>query len=154
MHGTIPENAKRMFEYTGVDGIMIGRGAIGNPWIFEQLKYFFENNEKMPRPTNKEKYEIIKEHLELNLKENEFNEQTNASNHDANISNVASSIQNAFVNPPDNKSNSANFNSHSNKNTKICREVKNGKLIKIIKKCNARGGNDNISIAYLVKDGE
>ncbi len=63
------ESAKKMFEYTGVDGIMIGRGAIGNPWIFEQLKYFFENNEKMPRPTNKEKYEIIKQHLELNIKE-------------------------------------------------------------------------------------
>ena len=63
------ESAKKMFEYTGVDGIMIGRGAIGNPWIFEQLKYFFENNEKMSRPTNKEKYEIIKQHLELNIKE-------------------------------------------------------------------------------------
>ena len=63
------ESAKKMFEYTGVDGIMIGRGAIGNPWIVEQLKYFFENNEKMPRPTNKEKYEIIKQHLELNIKE-------------------------------------------------------------------------------------
>lgn len=63
------ETALRMFEYTGVDGIMIGRGAIGNPWIFEQIKYFLENNQKMPLPTNEEKYEIIKEHLELNLKE-------------------------------------------------------------------------------------
>ena len=61
--------------------------------------------------------------MDNNLKENEFNEQTNASNHDANISNVASSIQNAFVNPPDNKSNSANFNSHSNKNTKNSKNV-------------------------------
>ena len=34
---TDEETAKRMFEYTGVDGIMIGRGAIGNPWIFEQI---------------------------------------------------------------------------------------------------------------------
>lgn len=56
--------------------------------------------------------------MDNNLKENEFNEQTNISNHDANISDVASSIQNAFVNTPDNKNNSANFNSHSNKNTK------------------------------------
>ena len=63
------ESALRMFEYTGVDGIMIGRGAIGNPWIFEQIKYYLENNKKMSAPTNKEKYEIIKEHLELNLKE-------------------------------------------------------------------------------------
>lgn len=56
--------------------------------------------------------------MDNNLKENEFNEQTNTSNHDANISDVASSIQNAFVNLPDNKSSSTNFNSHSNKNTK------------------------------------
>ena len=65
----VVRTALRMFEYTGVDGIMIGRGAIGNPWIFEQIKYYLENNKKMSAPTNKEKYEIIKEHLELNLKE-------------------------------------------------------------------------------------
>ena len=56
------ESALKMFEYTGVDGIMIGRGAIGNPWIFEQIKYYLENNKKMSAPTNKEKYEI---HLNL-----------------------------------------------------------------------------------------
>ena len=33
------ESAKEMFEQTGVDGIMIGRGSLGNPWIFEQIKY-------------------------------------------------------------------------------------------------------------------
>lgn len=63
------ESALKMFEYTGVDGIMIGRGAMGNPWIFKQIKYFIENNNKMPRPDNKEKYEIIKQHIELNIKE-------------------------------------------------------------------------------------
>ena len=63
------ESALKMFEYTGVDGIMIGRGAIGNPWIFEQIKYFLENNEKMSKPTNKEKYEIIRQHIELNVRE-------------------------------------------------------------------------------------
>ena len=63
------ESALKMFEYTGVDGIMIGRGAMGNPWIFEQIKYFIENNNKMPRPDNKEKYEIIKQHIELDIKE-------------------------------------------------------------------------------------
>ena len=63
------ETALKMFEYTGVDGIMIGRGAMGNPWIFEQIKYFLENNSKMPRPNNREKYEIIKQHIELNIKE-------------------------------------------------------------------------------------
>ena len=37
-----------MFEYTGVDGIMIGRGTFGNPWIFERIKYFLETGEKLP----------------------------------------------------------------------------------------------------------
>ena len=36
-----------MFEYTGVDGIMIGRGTFGNPWIFERIKYFLETGEKV-----------------------------------------------------------------------------------------------------------
>ena len=63
------ESALKMFEYTGVDGIMIGRGAIGNPWIFQQIEYFLKNNKKIIRPTNKEKYEIIKQHVELNIKE-------------------------------------------------------------------------------------
>lgn len=63
------ESAKRMFEYTGVDGIMIGRGAIGNPWIFEKIRYFLENNKKMPQITNIEKYEVIKQHIELNIQE-------------------------------------------------------------------------------------
>ena len=63
------ESAKRMFEYTGVDGIMIGRGAMGNPWIFHQLKHYFENGEKIQRPTNQERYEIIKQHIDLCIKE-------------------------------------------------------------------------------------
>ena len=63
------ESAKYMFEYTGVDGIMIGRGAMGNPWIFKQIQYYLETGEKLPKPTLKEKYEILKEHIELAIKE-------------------------------------------------------------------------------------
>ena len=58
------ESAIKMFEYTGVDGIMIGRGTIGNPWIFEQIKYFLENNQKISRPTKEEKFQLIKQHIE------------------------------------------------------------------------------------------
>ncbi len=58
-----------MFETTGVDGIMIGRGAFGNPWIFEQIKYFMQTGEKLSKPTNKEKLEIMKEHIELAVEE-------------------------------------------------------------------------------------
>ena len=63
------ESAKNMFEKTGVDGIMIGRGAFGNPWIFEKIKYYLETGEKLPKTTNEEKLKIIKEHLNLLIKE-------------------------------------------------------------------------------------
>ena len=62
------ESAKYMFEYTGVDGIMIGRGTMGNPWIFEQIQHYLETGDKLPSPTNQEKYEILKEHIELDIK--------------------------------------------------------------------------------------
>ena len=61
------ESAKHMFEYTGVDGIMIGRGTMGNPWIFEQIQHYLKTGEKLPSPTNKEKYEILREHIELDI---------------------------------------------------------------------------------------
>ena len=62
------ESAKYMFEYTGVDGIMIGRGAMGNPWLFEQIQHYLETGEKLSSPTNQEKYEILKEHIELDVR--------------------------------------------------------------------------------------
>lgn len=63
------ESAKYMFEYTGVDGIMIGRGVMGNPWIFKQIQYYLQTGEKISKPTPREKYEILKEHIELDIKE-------------------------------------------------------------------------------------
>ena len=63
------KSAKFMFEYTGVDGIMIGRSSMGNPWIFEQIKYFLKTGEKLPKPSNKEKYEIIKEQIDTSIEE-------------------------------------------------------------------------------------
>ena len=59
------KTAIEMFEYTGVDGIMVGRGAIGNPWIFRQIIDYLRTGEYAPKPTNEEKLKIIKEHLEL-----------------------------------------------------------------------------------------
>ena len=54
-------------EYTGVDGIMIGRGTFGNPWIFTKIKHFLETGEKLPDVSNKEKLRVIKEQIELEL---------------------------------------------------------------------------------------
>ena len=63
------ESAKNMFEYTGVDGIMIGRGSMGNPWIFGQIQYYLKNGQKMNKPTIQEKFQILKEHIELDIQE-------------------------------------------------------------------------------------
>lgn len=61
------ESALKMFEYTGVDGIMIGRGTFGNPWIFERIKYYLETREKLPLVTNEEKLRVIKKQIQLEL---------------------------------------------------------------------------------------
>jgi len=66
---TSEESAKRMFEYTGVDGIMCGRGALGNPWIFEQIIYFLETGNKLEAPSLKEKLEVMKKHIKMEVEE-------------------------------------------------------------------------------------
>ena len=58
-----------MFQETGVDGIMIGRGSFGNPWIFERIKHFLETGEKLPESSNEEKLKVIKEHIKLAVEE-------------------------------------------------------------------------------------
>ena len=63
------KSAVRMFEYTGVDGIMIGRASLGKPWIFKQIKHYLETGEKCPELTWKEKLEIIKKHIDLAVNE-------------------------------------------------------------------------------------
>ena len=63
------ETAYQMFEKTGVDGIMIGRVSFGNPWIFRNIKHFLITGEKLPSPTNSERLNIIKEHIDLAVEE-------------------------------------------------------------------------------------
>ena len=63
------ESALEMFKETNVDGIMIGRGAFGNPWIFREILHYLKTGEKLPKPTNEEKLEVIKKHVELAVKE-------------------------------------------------------------------------------------
>jgi tRNA-dihydrouridine synthase B len=63
---TCPEDVQAMLE-TGCDGVMIGRGAIANPWIFKQTKHFLERGEHMPEPSIEEKIQTCIEHLKLNV---------------------------------------------------------------------------------------
>ena len=63
------ETAYEMFEKTGVDGIMIGRGSFGNPWIFKNIKYYLETGNKLPGTTNEEKLNVIKKHIDLAVEE-------------------------------------------------------------------------------------
>lgn len=65
---TTPELAKKMLEETGCDAVMIGRAALGNPWIFKRCLAYLEKNELIREPSNKEKLTMIKEHYKL-LKE-------------------------------------------------------------------------------------
>ena len=63
---TEPDDVKRMFE-TGCDGVMIGRGAIGNPWLFARAKHLLATGELLPEPTLKERVEMCIEHLKLSV---------------------------------------------------------------------------------------
>lgn len=60
---TSPEDAKRMFGETGVDGVMIGRGAIGSPWIFEQTRHYLETGELLPPPSVDDRIKLAAEQL-------------------------------------------------------------------------------------------
>lgn len=59
---------KRIFEVTGADGVMIGRGAQGNPWIFFQLSHFYKTGEELPPPTLIQRGKIILRHLDMLIK--------------------------------------------------------------------------------------
>lgn len=62
-----PEKAKEAFEKYGVDGVMIGRATIGRPWIFRQIKHYFETGEILPELPVDEQIEIIKEQIRLSV---------------------------------------------------------------------------------------
>jgi tRNA-dihydrouridine synthase B len=64
---TEPETAKLMFDHYGVDGVMIGRGAIGRPWIFKEIKYYLQYEEKIIPATIREKVDLAKLHLKKSI---------------------------------------------------------------------------------------
>jgi tRNA-dihydrouridine synthase B len=61
------EDAKRMIEETGCDMIMIGRGAMGNPWIFKHINHYLETGKKLPDPSVSEKISICLRQMKASL---------------------------------------------------------------------------------------
>ncbi len=60
-------SAQNAFKTFGVDGIMIGRGTIGKPWIFREIKHYLKTGEILPEPDIREKIEIAKLHFQKSL---------------------------------------------------------------------------------------
>ena len=62
-----PQDAYRMQQETGCDGLMIARGAQGNPWIFAQINHFLETGEELPKPSAKEMVEMVLRHAKMQI---------------------------------------------------------------------------------------
>jgi nifR3 family TIM-barrel protein len=66
---TTPEEAAQMMEITGCDGVMIGRGALGNPFIFREITHYLKTAQHREPPSAKERIEVAIEHLHLLVSE-------------------------------------------------------------------------------------
>ena len=62
-----PERAVEMRDQYGLDGAMIGRASIGNPWFFNQVKHFIATGTHLPSPTISERVEAARRHLEMSI---------------------------------------------------------------------------------------
>lgn len=62
-----PQDAYRMQQETGCDGLMIARGAQGNPWIFAQINHFLETGEELPKPSAKEMVDMVLRHAKMQI---------------------------------------------------------------------------------------
>lgn len=62
-----PERAKECFDKYGVDAVMIGRGSIGRPWIFEEIKYYLQNGENIQKKKFSYYIDILKQHISKNI---------------------------------------------------------------------------------------
>lgn len=59
------EDVVHMYEYTSCDLVMIGQGALGNPWIFAQTEAFLKRGERLPEPTLEERMQVMLRHMAL-----------------------------------------------------------------------------------------
>ncbi|HEY9381253.1 MAG TPA: tRNA dihydrouridine synthase DusB [Burkholderiales bacterium] len=60
---TTPEEARQVLEYTGADGVMIGRAAQGRPWIFREIEHYLQTGNTLPPPLVSEIRAVLIEHL-------------------------------------------------------------------------------------------
>jgi len=63
-----PEDAQLMMDETGCDAVMIGRGAMGNPWIFERINHLFATGELLVAPTGEQRIAMALRHYDLSIK--------------------------------------------------------------------------------------
>lgn len=64
---TTPQRAKECFDKYGVDGVMIGRGAIGKPWMFREIRHYLITGELLPPPTMDEHVKMMLQYLKANV---------------------------------------------------------------------------------------
>lgn len=64
-----PQDAMRMMDKTGCQAVMIGRVSEGNPWIFREMKHYWETGELLSKPTVAERCAMIRRHLALQMKQ-------------------------------------------------------------------------------------
>lgn len=60
-----PEDAERLMDETGCDGVMIGRGALGNPWVFREVAHYLQTGQRLERPAAQERIQVAIRHLQL-----------------------------------------------------------------------------------------
>jgi len=62
---TTPQKAAELLRVTGADGVMIGRGSLGNPWIFQQVVHYLQTGEELAAPTAQERIAVALRHTDL-----------------------------------------------------------------------------------------
>ena len=61
---TTAVQARQVLDYTGADGLMVGRGAQGNPWIFREFSHYLRTGEHLAPPQTSEVYSVMRDHLQ------------------------------------------------------------------------------------------
>lgn len=62
-----PEDAVRMVEETRCDGVMIGRGAQGNPWLFREVAHFLRTGKRLPPPSVQQRFAVMRRHFQAEV---------------------------------------------------------------------------------------